>query len=54
MKELIKLGINLNLTDAQGRTALHIAVATNQLQMVKLLVAYDVEFKRDFKDLLPS
>ena len=54
MKELIKLGINLNLTDAHGRTALHVAVATNQLQMVKLLAAYDVEFKRDFKGLLPS
>lgn len=51
---LIKRHIDINAQDAQGLTALHFAVQTNQPEVVKLLLAHGVCMIKDHSGKLPS
>lgn len=49
LKELIELGVDLNLQDYDKRTALHLAAAENQVKVIELLLVHNVEMKFDCK-----
>jgi glutaminase len=49
LKELIDLGVDLNLHDYDKRTALHLASAENQHQIIDLLCLHEVELKMDYR-----
>lgn len=53
LKRLIDLGIDLNLQDSQGRTALHLAVAGNRRDVVSVLLYHDVKLLKDFQGRTP-
>jgi len=50
---LLKIGINKNSSDINGKTPLHIAAQNNFLDMTKLLLDHKVNMdKKDFKGFL--
>ena len=49
LKELIDLGVDLNLEDYDKRTALHLAVAECQNKVLDLLCIHNVNLKHDLR-----
>ena len=49
LKELIDLGVDLNLQDYDKRSALHLAVAENQGKVLDLLIFHNVELRHDHR-----
>lgn len=53
MKELISLGVDLNLHDYDKRTALHLAAAEGQNKILDLLLVHNVDIKFDYRNETP-
>ncbi len=53
LKELIRLGVDLNLQDYDQRTAFHLAVAENQIKIIDLLIMHNVALKHDLRGETP-
>ena len=53
LKELIELGVDLNLQDYDQRTAMHLAVAENQIKTIELLQFHNARMKNDHRGETP-
>ena len=49
IKEMIKLGVDLNIGDYDKRTALHLAAGNGELEVLKLLIDNKADLGYDFR-----
>lgn len=49
LKELINLGVDINLQDYDNRSAIHLAAGENQFKILELLFIHNAQLKHDIK-----
>lgn len=49
LKELIDLGVDINLQDYDNRSAIHLAAAENQFKVLELLFVHNAQLTHDYR-----